>query len=57
MKIQFLDIAKEDLVDGYLFYERQAEGLGAYFLDSLFSDVESIQINAGVLDQHKISNF
>jgi plasmid stabilization system protein ParE len=48
MKIQYLDIAKDDLVDGFHFYERQSEGLGSYFLDSLFSDVESILIHAGV---------
>ena len=51
MKIRYLDLAKEDLIDGYHFYERQSEGLGVYFLDSLFSDVESIQIHAGI---HKI---
>lgn len=48
MKIQFLDVAKEDLVNGYYFYEQQMEGLGTYFLDSLFSDIDSIQIHAGI---------
>ena len=35
MKIEVLTHAKEDLFDGYLFYERQESGIGDYFLDSL----------------------
>lgn len=35
MKIQVLEEATTDLVDGFRFYERQTEGLGDYFLDSL----------------------
>ena len=31
----------------YRFYERQAEGVGAYFLDSLYSDIDSLLISAG----------
>ncbi|ORJ52860.1 hypothetical protein [Geothermobacter hydrogeniphilus] len=48
MKIRILDAATEDLRQGYRFYERQQEGLGGYFLDSLFSDIDSLQIYAGV---------
>jgi len=36
------------LVDGYHFYEDQREGLGDYFLDTLYSDIESLRISAGV---------
>ncbi len=39
MKIQVLDEATADLADGYRFHERQAEGLGEYFLDTLWSDI------------------
>ena len=39
MKVQVLDEATADLADGYRFYERQAEGLGEYFLDTLWSDI------------------
>ena len=35
-------------VDGYLFFEKQADGLGSYFLDSLFSDIDSLKIYAGI---------
>lgn len=48
MKIQILRSAQQDLVDGYRFYEKQAEGLGSYFLDTLFSDIDSLMVNAGV---------
>ena len=46
--IKILESARADLVDGYRFYERQAAGIGRYFLDSLYSDIESLQISAGV---------
>ena len=48
MKIQILDEAQQDLVDGFQFYESQSEGLGDYFLDSIFSDIDSLQICAGI---------
>lgn len=48
MRVQVLDEATGDLADGYLFYERQAEGLGDYFLDSLWSDINSLRLYAGV---------
>jgi plasmid stabilization system protein ParE len=48
MKIRILLNALEDLRDGYEFYEKQAEGIGAYFMDSLFSDIDSLILNAGV---------
>lgn len=48
MKIRIVDQAEEDLVDGYNFYEHQAPGLGAYFLDCIYSDVESLLLYAGI---------
>ena len=48
MRIQILDCAKDDLVAGYLFYEEKEPGLGDYFLASLYSDIESLKIFAGV---------
>ena len=52
MKIKILNSANHDLIDGYWFYEKQAEGLGAYFLDTLFSDIDSLKIYAGVHSIH-----
>jgi hypothetical protein len=38
MKIEILDLAERDLIDGFGFYEHQSKGLGNYFLDSIFLD-------------------
>jgi hypothetical protein len=46
--IEILPRAKEDLVAGFHFYDQQAQGLGGYFRDSLFADVESLRTTAGV---------
>lgn len=51
MKIEILDIAMGDLRNGQQFYERQQEGLGAYFLDSLFSDIDALLLYAGIHQQ------
>jgi len=48
MKIQILDTALQDLMEGFDFYERQEGRLGSYFLDSLFSDIDSLMIYAGI---------
>jgi plasmid stabilization system protein ParE len=48
MKIQILDTALQDLMEGFDFYERQEDRLGSYFLDSLFSDIDSLTIYAGI---------
>ena len=48
MKLRILDSALEDLDRGRLFYERQGEGLGPYFLDSLFAEIDSLILYAGV---------
>jgi plasmid stabilization system protein ParE len=48
MKIKILSAAVEDLYAARLFYEKQAEGVGDYFFDSLFSDIDSLILFAGV---------
>lgn len=48
MKIKLSATAEQQLQAGYSFYERQSEGLGDYFLDSLMADIESLHIYAGV---------
>jgi len=52
MKLQILDEAQQDLIDGYQFYELQRPGVGEYFLNSLFSDIDSLQIYAGIHSVH-----
>lgn len=51
MKIQVLTAAIKDLNNGHLFYQQQGEYLGDYFLDSLFSDIDSLIIYAGIHQQ------
>jgi hypothetical protein len=38
----------EDLYESRLFYEKQVEGLGEYFFDSLFSDIDSSMLYGGI---------
>ena len=53
MRVQVLEEATADLADGFRFYERQADGLGDYFLDSLWSDIQSLRLYGGI---HAIHN-
>jgi hypothetical protein len=48
MKIQILDEAQAELREGAEFYEGQNTGLGTYFLDTIFSDIDSLILYAGV---------
>src|SRR5664279_4295402 len=48
MKLRLLTSAFNDLADGRDFYERQGEDLGEYFLDTLFSDIDSLVLYAGI---------
>jgi plasmid stabilization system protein ParE len=58
MKIKLLSSAMGDLHEGRLFYERQGEGLGEYFFNSLFSDIDSLTLYGGihpkVFDYHRM---
>ncbi|MCG3147827.1 MAG: hypothetical protein PCFJNLEI_01268 [Verrucomicrobiae bacterium] len=57
MRIEIHDDARHDLIAGFHFYEKQEAGLGTYFLDYLFSDIDSLQLYAGihaiVFNQHR----
>jgi len=48
MKIRILPSAMEDLSNGLKFYENQMPGLGGYFLETLFSDIDSLKLFAGI---------
>ncbi|NQT12584.1 MAG: type II toxin-antitoxin system RelE/ParE family toxin [Planctomycetes bacterium] len=48
MEIRLLETAKEDLREGWHFYERNSAGLGEYFLDCIQADVRSLQLYAGI---------
>jgi plasmid stabilization system protein ParE len=58
VKIKILPSALEDLDRGRRFYARQEKSIGDYFLDSLFSDIDSLELFAGihmkVFDFHRL---
>jgi len=48
MKIEILPQARDDLIEGFHFYEDKEEGLGDYFLACLYSDIESLKVFGGI---------
>ena len=52
MKISIQPSALADLSGGFCFYEKQQAGLGSYFLDSLYSDINSLLLYAGIHAEH-----
>ncbi len=48
MQVKILAGAEQDLTDGYYFYERQSSGLGTYFIDSLYADIDSLAYFGGI---------
>jgi hypothetical protein len=48
VRIEILDEAQQDLIEGFYFYEDRETGIGAYFLDCLFSDIDSLLVYAGI---------
>ncbi len=48
MRIRILQSAIEDLRSGKDFYDRQESGVGDYFQDCLFSDIESLLLYGGI---------
>jgi len=55
MNIEVLPKAKIDLINGAKFYSRQSNDLGKYFLDTIWSDIESLHIYCGI--HIKIKNY
>jgi|ERR1043166_5906421 plasmid stabilization system protein ParE len=52
MKVRILPSAIADLERGKDFYNEQGEGLGEYFVDSLFSDIDCLALYAGIHSRH-----
>ena len=48
MNLRIRPSALADLADGRAFYEKQETGLGSYFLDSLFADIDSLALYARI---------
>lgn len=47
-RVQIARSAETDLLEGYVFYERQQAGIGDYFLDSLYAAIDALALYAGV---------
>jgi hypothetical protein len=48
VKITILNPVEADIEDGYRFYDSQSPGLGVYFLDCLYSDIDSLAYFGGI---------
>ena len=48
MQVTVLEFAERDIEDGFAFYERRQAGLGDYFLDSIFAEIDSLVLYAGI---------
>ena len=48
MRIEILDRAEDDLIEGFRFYENQQVGIGSHFLDNLYLDIDSLSLNGGI---------
>jgi plasmid stabilization system protein ParE len=48
MNVRILESAWQDLRQGYAFYEEREPGVGEYFLDQLFSEIDSLSLHAGI---------
>jgi plasmid stabilization system protein ParE len=48
MRIEILEEAERDLIQGFHFYENQEAGLGLYFRTNLYADIESLKNYAGI---------
>jgi hypothetical protein len=53
MIIEITSDALIDLEEGFAFYQRQSEGLGAYFISCLTSDIEALAYFGGI---HEVVN-
>jgi hypothetical protein len=53
MRVELRDEARQDLVDGALFYARQSPGLDDHFLDCLQSDLKLLELAASIHEQFR----
>jgi len=51
VNIRILDLAERDLQVGFLFYEAQQADVGEYFLNSIYSEIDSLFLYAGIHKQ------
>lgn len=46
MRIEILDPAKDGLIECYIFYESLEAGVGDYFLESIYGDIDKLSFTA-----------
>ena len=51
MKVEILDLAREDLIAGFEFYEFREAGIGEHFLTCLIRDIEALESTGGTHSQ------
>ena len=51
MRVEISESAHNDVLDGYWFYNRQEPGLGEYFSDTLYGEMASLRLYAGIHSQ------
>lgn len=47
MTVEILDLARDDLIEGFHFYERCEEGIGRHFLTNLYADIDALELTGG----------
>ncbi len=52
MNLLILPEAENDLIDAYWFYEKQSDGVGKFFLESITADMERLTFLARVHSLH-----
>jgi hypothetical protein len=48
MRVRVLRPALEDIASGRQFYDAHSRGVGDYFFDSIFSEIDSLVLYAGI---------
>ncbi len=48
MKIYILEEVEHDLLAGASFYDRLAQGLGDHFLETLYTEIDTLLVCAGI---------
>lgn len=48
MKVEILELAKNDLRRGFRFYERAQLGVGGYFVRTLTAEAQALEVTAGI---------
>jgi plasmid stabilization system protein ParE len=52
MNVELRDEARDDLVEGAVFYGQQSEGLDEYFLRCLREDMKKLESTGGIHEQY-----